>query len=97
MDILNPKNLRQQAQTALRRGREPKKLIYAYAFINLGISAVVYLLNLWMNQQIGGTGGLDRVSGFTSASTEAVHNDEGCWCLVHKRSSQPKNSRRSHP
>ena len=70
MDILNPKNLRQQAQTALRRGREPKKLIYAYAFINLGISAVVYLLNLWMNQQIEGTGGLGNLG--TRAIFETV-------------------------
>lgn len=70
MDILNPKNLRQQAQTALRRGREPKKLIYAYAGINLAISVVVYLLNLWMNQQIQGTGGLGNLG--TRAIFETV-------------------------
>lgn len=70
MDILNPKNLRQQARTSLRRGREPKKLIYAYAGINLAISVVVYLLNLWMNQQIEGTGGLGNLG--TRAIFETV-------------------------
>lgn len=61
MDILNPKNLRQQAQTALRRGREPKKLIYAYAGISLAVALTTFLANLWLNHQIDGTGGLGNL------------------------------------
>lgn len=70
MDILNPKDLRQQARTALRRGREPKKLIYSYAGITLAISVVVFLANLWLNQQIKGTGGLGNLG--TRAIFETV-------------------------
>ena len=61
MDILNPENLRGKARTALRRGREPKKLIYTYAGISLAVSAAVYLINLWLNHQISGTGGLGNI------------------------------------
>lgn len=61
MDILNPKNLRQQAKTALRRGREPKKLIYTYAGITLVVAVIVFLADLWLNQQIEGTGGLGNL------------------------------------
>ena len=61
MDTLNPKNLRQQAQTALRRGREPKKLIYTYAGITLAVGLIVLLADLWLNQQIEGTGGLGNL------------------------------------
>lgn len=61
MEILNPKDLRQQAQTALQRGREPKKLIYTYAGITLAISVVVFLARLWLDQQIEGTGGLGNL------------------------------------
>lgn len=71
MDILNPKDLRQQARTALQRGREPKKLIYSYAGITLAISVVVFLVNLWMNQQIEGTGGLGNLG--TRAIFETVN------------------------
>ncbi len=58
MDILNSKNLRQKANLALRRGREPKKLIYCYAGISLALSLGIFLANLWLDQQISGTGGL---------------------------------------
>lgn len=58
MEILDPKSLRQRAAMALRRGREPKKLIYAFAGINLAVSVAVYLLNLWLDGQINSTGGL---------------------------------------
>ena len=70
MDILNPKDLRQQARTALRRGREPKKLIYTYAGITLAVSIIVFLANLWLNQQIEGTGGLGNLG--TRAIFETV-------------------------
>ena len=61
MEILNPKDLRQQAQTALRRGREPKKLIYTYAGVTLAVAVIVFLADLWLNQQIEGTGGLGNL------------------------------------
>jgi len=58
MEFLNANDLRQRAGQALRRGREPKKLILAYAGISLAISAAIFLLNLWLDTQISGTGGL---------------------------------------
>jgi uncharacterized membrane protein len=58
MDILNAKNLRQKADLALRRGREPKKLIYTYGGISLALSLGVFLVNLWLDHRIAGTGGL---------------------------------------
>lgn len=70
MDILNPHELRKNAETSLRRGREPKKLIYSYAGISLAISLAVYLANLWLNQQISGIGGLSNLG--TRAIFETV-------------------------
>lgn len=61
MDILNPQTLRQRTELALRRGREPKKLIYYYAGITLAISVAIYLANLWLDSQISGTGGLGNL------------------------------------
>ncbi len=61
MDILNPKTLRQKAHMALRRGREPQKLIYTFAGISLAISVVIYLANLWLDSRISGTGGLGNM------------------------------------
>ncbi len=61
MDILNPKSLRQQAETSLRRGREPQKLIYTFAGISLAISVAIFLANLWLDDQISGTGGLGNL------------------------------------
>lgn len=60
MDILNPHELRKNAELSLRRGRDPKKLIYSYAGICLAISLAVYIANLWLNQQISGIGGLSN-------------------------------------
>ncbi len=61
MDILNPRSLRDDAQRALARGRDPKKLIYTYAGISIGLSLLVNLLNLWLEQEISGTGGLSNL------------------------------------
>lgn len=61
MDTLNPQNLRQKAQIALRRGREPKKLIYAFGGITLAMSVLLYLANLWLDSRIAGTGGLSNL------------------------------------
>lgn len=61
MDILNPSTLRDSARRALARGREPKKLVYAYAGIGLVISLLVTLADLWLDNQISGTGGLSNL------------------------------------
>lgn len=61
MDILNPRDLQAQARRALARGREPKKLIYAFAGINLAMSLVVLVIDLWMEHEISGTGGLGNM------------------------------------
>ncbi len=58
MDILNPKQLREKADYALRRGRDPKKLIYTYAGLSLGISLLVHFITLLLDSQIPETGGL---------------------------------------
>lgn len=61
MDILNPRSLREEANRALARGRDPKKLIYTYAGIVLAVSLFVTLGNLWLDNQISGTGGLSNL------------------------------------
>ena len=61
MDILNPRSLREDAQRALTRGRDPKKLVYTYAAIGLAISLLVTLADLWLEQEISGTGGLSNL------------------------------------
>jgi uncharacterized membrane protein len=61
MDILNPATLRQKAQMAMRRGREPKKLIYAFAGIQLALSVLLYAVNFWLDSKISGTGGLSNI------------------------------------
>lgn len=61
MEVLNPRSLRQRANQALARGREPKKVIYTYAGITLAMSAAIVLLDLWLENQISGTGGLGNM------------------------------------
>lgn len=61
MDILNPRSLRDEANRALARGREPKKLVFVYAAIGGILSLLVTLLNLWLDNEISGTGGLGNL------------------------------------
>ena len=61
MDILNPRSLRDAADRALNRGRDPKKLVFSYAGIVLALSLVVNLGNLILDAQISGTGGLSNM------------------------------------
>lgn len=61
MDIRNPRSLLDGANRALARGREPKKLVYTYAGITLALSVVIALANLWLEEQISGTGGLGNL------------------------------------
>lgn len=61
MDILNPRSLREEATRALIRGREPKKLILAFAGISTFLSLALTLGDLWLENQISGTGGLGNL------------------------------------
>lgn len=61
MDILNPRSLRDDAKRALARGRDPQKLVYTYACISLGLSLLLTLLDLWLENEISGTGGLSNL------------------------------------
>lgn len=61
MDILNPQDLHRRARQALARGREPKKVIYPFAGITLALSLMMLVLNLWLDEQISGTGGLGNM------------------------------------
>ena len=69
MDILNPKTLRERAGCALARGREPKKLVLAYAGISLAMSLLMLLANLWLENQISGTSGLSNLGSRAIFST----------------------------
>lgn len=61
MNILNPRSLREDANRALARGRDPKKLVYTYAGIATALSLMMVLANLWLDQQISNTGGLSNL------------------------------------
>lgn len=61
MDQLNPIQLRQQAQRALSRGRDPKKVVYSYAGIILALSILVTLADLLLEGRISNTGGLSNL------------------------------------
>lgn len=61
MDIFDPRSLRERANHALARGRDPKKLVITYAGITIGISLFVTLITYWLENQISGTGGLGNM------------------------------------
>ena len=69
MDILNPRSLREKAHHALARGREPKKLIAAYAAGCFLLSAVLAVANYWLDGRISGTGGLGNLGSRAMFST----------------------------
>lgn len=58
MDIRNHRALKQQAREAMAVAREPKKVILAYAGILTLTSLVLTLVNLYLNNEISGSGGL---------------------------------------
>lgn len=61
MQIPQPKSIKQSAARALARGRDPKKLILAYAGIAVGLSLAVTAVTYWLGLQIEGTGGLSQM------------------------------------
>lgn len=69
MDIRNPSELKSSAARALKRGREPKKLVTAYTAGLVAAAATITLLNFWLNKQIAGTGGLGNMGTRSILST----------------------------
>lgn len=58
MEIRNPAVLKQDASRALARGREPGKVILAYAGICAAVSALVLGISYFLDRSLTGTGGL---------------------------------------
>lgn len=69
MDIRNANELKSSAARALKRGREPQKLVTFYAAGLVTVAAVVTLLNFWLNKQIALTGGLGNMGTRSILST----------------------------
>lgn len=69
MDIRDRRALKDDAAQALARGRDPKKLILAYAGASTLIALVVTLLDYWLEQQISDTGGLRNLGTRSILST----------------------------
>lgn len=60
MNIRNRRALKEGAAQALARGRDPRKLILAYAGISTLVTLAAVLLDYWLDQKISGTGGLSN-------------------------------------
>lgn len=59
MAILNPRELKNQAQERIGQSRvDPRILVLIYTGVTVGLSLLVNGLHLLLQQQIGGTGGL---------------------------------------
>ena len=61
MDILNPQNLRREADRALARGREPKKVILAYVLGITGLSLISLALSEFFGSPSADQGGLSNL------------------------------------
>lgn len=61
MDILNPQNLRKEADRALARGREPKKVLLAYVLGITGLSLLSLGLSELMGSLSADQGGLSNL------------------------------------
>ncbi len=60
MTLPNVRAIKDDAAYALRRARDPRKLILAFAGINILAAALLTVLNNWLGTQIEGTGGLSN-------------------------------------
>ncbi len=69
MVIPHPNSLKQSAAQALARGREPKKVVLAYAGIGALTALVLTLISAWLDVQIGQTGGLSNLGARSALST----------------------------
>lgn len=61
MEIPQSSHLKQNADRALARGRDPKKLITSYLALNTFIAAFITVANYWLGLQIDDTGGLSQL------------------------------------
>lgn len=61
MEFPNIHTLKEDAAFALRRGREPKKVVLHFAGITMLLSAALTVLSYWLGLQIGNTGGLSNL------------------------------------
>ena len=61
MKIPQSKLLKQNANRALTRGRDPQKLINSYLLLSTLITAFVAVTNYWLGTQIDNTGGLSQL------------------------------------
>lgn len=69
MELRNIRALKEDAAQALRRGREPQKVVLYYAGITVLVAAVLTALNYWLSQQIDNTGGLSNLGTRSILST----------------------------
>ena len=69
MELPNIKQIKSDASHALRRGREPKKVILWYAGLSTLLALAVSVLNLWLSGQINNTGGLGNLGTRSILST----------------------------
>lgn len=69
MDIRSQSALKQEALRALNRGRDPRKIVTAYAGATVLIAAVLTLINFLLEQQMAGAGGLSNLGTRSLLST----------------------------
>ena len=69
MEFPNIPTLKSDASLALRKGREPRKVVLAFAGIMTLVAAGLTVLNFWLGQQISNTGGLGNLGTRTMLST----------------------------
>ena len=61
MDIRNHQKLKQEAAEALSRGRDPKKVILTYSGVMTLVMLLAAAADVWLAQEISGTGGLGNI------------------------------------
>ena len=69
MDIRNHQKLKQEAAEALSRGRDPKKVILTYSGVMTLVMLLVAVADVWLAQEISGTGGLGNIGTRSILST----------------------------
>ena len=69
MEIRNPSVLKQDAARALKTGREPGKVITAYAGISAALTALVFVVSYFLSRSLDGTGGLRNLGSYQILQT----------------------------
>lgn len=57
----NIRTLKEDAAQALRKGREPRKVVLCFATITVLVAAALTVLSYWLGQQMDGAGGLSNL------------------------------------